>query len=143
MCGLDFGLKVRDVRLLPHQPLHAHCEVVNESPTHIAREAMIAGDDLCEIITFEPESDHGLSLLAGTQAIIIESRGGFYSESPASAIGFQQPYLRQLLGFIGITDVTFVHTEKIGLGPRARDAAVTAAKTQLATIARQGVGRAA
>jgi FMN-dependent NADH-azoreductase len=36
------------------------------------------------------------------------------NEGPAKAIDFQEPYLRQLLGFIGVTDVTFVHAEKIG-----------------------------
>jgi FMN-dependent NADH-azoreductase len=74
-------------------------------------------------------------LLTNKRVIIIESRGGLYSEGPATMLDFQEPYLRQLLGFIGLTDVTFVHAEKIGFGPQARDAAVAAAKTQLATLA--------
>lgn len=78
-------------------------------------------------------------LLAGKRAIVIESRGGLYSEGPAKAIDFQEPYLRQLLGFIGVTDVTFVHAEKIGFGPQARDAAVATAKMHLAGLARRSV----
>jgi hypothetical protein len=35
--------------------LCTRCEVVEESATHIVREATIAGDDLSEIIAFEPE----------------------------------------------------------------------------------------
>jgi FMN-dependent NADH-azoreductase len=78
-------------------------------------------------------------LLPGKRAIVIESRGGFYSEGPAKPADFQEPYLEQLLGFIGVTDVTFVHAEKIGFGPQARDAAVATAKMQLAKIAHQSV----
>jgi len=78
-------------------------------------------------------------LLVGKRAIVIESRGGLYSEGPAKAADFQEPYLAQLLGFIGLTDVTFVHAEKIGFGPQARDAAVATAKMQLASLARQSV----
>jgi FMN-dependent NADH-azoreductase len=76
-------------------------------------------------------------LLAGKRAIVVESRGGIYSEGPAKVVDFQEPYLRQLLGFIGVTDVTFIHAEKIGFGPQARDAAIGTAKMQLTALARQ------
>ena len=74
-------------------------------------------------------------LLAGKRVIVVESRGGLYSEGPAQAIDFQEPYLRHLLGFIGLTDVTFVHAEKIGYGPEARDAAIAAATAALRQLA--------
>jgi FMN-dependent NADH-azoreductase len=79
-------------------------------------------------------------LLAGKRAIVVESRGGFYSEGPAKAIDFQEPYLRQLLGFIGVTDVTFIHAEKIGFGAHARETAIATAKIQLSAVALQSVG---
>jgi FMN-dependent NADH-azoreductase len=37
-------------------------------------------------------------------------------------------------GFIGLTDVTFIHAEKIGFGPDARDAALRTAKARIAAI---------
>ncbi len=49
-------LKARDARLFLPPNLCTRCEVVEESSTHIVREATIAGDDLREIITFEPET---------------------------------------------------------------------------------------
>src|SRR5687767_4150228 len=49
-------LKARDARLFLPPNLCTRCEVVEESATHIVREATIAGDDLREIIAFEPES---------------------------------------------------------------------------------------
>ena len=48
-------LKARDARLFLPPNLCTRCEVVEESATHIVREATIAGDDLREIIAFEPE----------------------------------------------------------------------------------------
>lgn len=74
-------------------------------------------------------------LLAGKRVIVIESRGGLYSEGPAQAIDFQEPYLRHLLGFMGLTDVTFVRAEKIGYGPEARAAAIAAATGTLRGLA--------
>ena len=74
-------------------------------------------------------------LLIGKRVIVIESRGGLYSEGPAAAVDFQEPYLRHLFGFIGLTDVTFVHAEKIGFGPEARAAALSQAKVRIASLA--------
>jgi FMN-dependent NADH-azoreductase len=84
--------------------------------------------------TFSYSAAGPQGLLGGKRAIIITSRGGLYSEGPAKAFDFQEPYLRQLLGFIGITDVTFIHAEKIGFGPEAREAAIAQAKARIATL---------
>jgi FMN-dependent NADH-azoreductase len=73
-------------------------------------------------------------LLAGKRVIVIASRGGLYSEGPGQVLDFQEPYLRQLLGFIGITDVTFVLAEKLGFGPEAREQAIAKAHAQLGQL---------
>ncbi|WP_102959721.1 SRPBCC family protein [Mangrovicella endophytica] len=52
--GLE--LKARDAREFLPPNLCTRCEVVEESASHIVREATIAGADLREIITFEPGS---------------------------------------------------------------------------------------
>jgi Domain of unknown function (DUF1857) len=49
-------LKARDARLFLPPNLCTRCEVVDESATCIVREATIAGDDLREIIAFEPDA---------------------------------------------------------------------------------------
>ena len=59
------------------------------------------------------------------------------------AIDFREPYLRTLLRFIGLTDVTFIYAEKLGLGPQAREVALAAAKTKIAAVARQSPAEAA
>ncbi|GLS23889.1 hypothetical protein GCM10007874_69100 [Labrys miyagiensis] len=48
-------LKARDARQFLPPGLCTRCDVVEDSATHIVREATIAGADLREIITFEPE----------------------------------------------------------------------------------------
>jgi len=82
-------------------------------------------------------------LVGGKRVIVIEARGGFYSEGPAQAFDFQEPYLRHLLAFIGITDVTFVRVEKIGYGPEAREASVAAARNQILAMTPAELSRAA
>jgi FMN-dependent NADH-azoreductase len=87
--------------------------------------------------TFSYSESGPQGLLAGKRAIVIETRGGLYSEGLARAFDFQEPYLRQLLSFIGITDVVFVHVEKIAFGAEAREAALTTAKAKVAALVKQ------
>jgi FMN-dependent NADH-azoreductase len=93
--------------------------------------------------TFSYSAAGPKGLLEGKRVIVVESRGGAYSEGPAAAIDFQEPYLRHLLGFAGITDVTFVHAEKIGYGPEARAAALTSARQKIIGVTEAGLARAA
>lgn len=48
-------LKARDARLFLPPGLCTLCEVVEESATHLVREATIGGNDIREIISFDPE----------------------------------------------------------------------------------------
>ncbi len=51
-------------------------------------------------------------LLANKRVIVVTSRGGAYGKgTPAEKFDFQEPYLRHIFGFIGLTDVTFIHAE--------------------------------
>jgi FMN-dependent NADH-azoreductase len=88
-------------------------------------------------VTFTYTEAGPQGLLTGKRVIVVEARGGLYSEGPAQAIDFQEPYLKTLLGFIGLTDVTFIHAEKIGFGPEAREEALATAKTKVAAAAQQ------
>ena len=74
-------------------------------------------------------------LLAGKRAVIVETRGGLYSDGPAAAMDSQEPHLRTMLGFAGITNVTFVRVERLAMGPEAGAAAVEAANDTLRSFA--------
>jgi FMN-dependent NADH-azoreductase len=75
-------------------------------------------------VTFRYTEAGPEGLLKGKKAIVVEARAGLYSEGPAAAMDHQEPHLRTLLGFMGITDVTFVRAEKLAFGPEAAAAAV-------------------
>ena len=73
-------------------------------------------------------------LVKGKRAILVLARGGVYSNGPAKSFDFQEPYLRTVLGFIGITDVSVVHVEGVGnsaIGPEKALAAATAQSKQI------------
>jgi FMN-dependent NADH-azoreductase len=56
-------------------------------------------------------------LVRGKRALFITSSGGAYTPGTASAaVNFQEPYLRAIFGFIGITDVQFVAAENLNQG---------------------------
>jgi FMN-dependent NADH-azoreductase len=82
-------------------------------------------------VTFRYTEKGPEGLVSGKRAIVIESRGGLYSEGPAQSYDSQEPHLRTLLGFIGITDVTFIRAEKLAFGPEAREQAIGAAHAEL------------
>ncbi|GAB1584031.1 FMN-dependent NADH-azoreductase [Phyllobacterium phragmitis] len=82
-------------------------------------------------VTFRYSEAGPEGLVLGKRAIIIETRGGFYSEGAMQSFDSQEPHLRNLLGFIGITDVTFVRAEKLAFGPQAREQAIKAARVHI------------
>jgi len=82
-------------------------------------------------VTFRYTEAGPEGLLTGKRAIVVATRGGLYSEGPAKAMDSQEPHLRTMLSFIGITDITFVYAEKLAFGPEAREASIGEAKGKL------------
>jgi len=71
-------------------------------------------------------------LLKNKKVFVIAARGGIYTgESPIRALDFQEPYLRAVLGFIGLTDMTFVHVEGQRMGPDSAEAGLVRARKSL------------
>lgn len=86
-------------------------------------------------ITFRYSESGPEGLMKGKRAIVILSRAGFYSAGPAQPMDSQEPHLVNLLGFMGITDVTVIRAEKLAFGPEAREQAINDAKAELAKVA--------
>jgi len=62
-------------------------------------------------VGYGPDGPRGL--LQNKKVVVITARGGAYEKgSPTEAFDFQEPYLKLVLSFIGLTDVTFIHAEK-------------------------------
>ncbi len=76
-------------------------------------------------VTFTYTAEGPKGLVENKRAIVVETRGGAYSEGPAAAFDSQEPHLRTMLAFMGITDVTFVRAERLAIDPAASIEAAT------------------
>ena len=74
--------------------------------------------------TFRYTAEGPEGLATGKRVIVASARGGVHSGAPSD---FQEPYLRFLLGFLGITDLEFIRAEGIAMSPRHRSDALAAA----------------
>lgn len=88
-------LKARDARLFLPPGLCTRCDVVEESATHLVREATIGGVDLREIIAFEPGSKVTFFQAAGPR------EGAIVNELFEDAAGQLQLRFYGLLGLRG------------------------------------------
>jgi FMN-dependent NADH-azoreductase len=84
---------------------------------------------------YGPNGPEGL-LPAGKKVFIASTRGGVYTgDSPAAALEHHESYLRGVLAFMGLTDVTTIHAEGLNLGEDAKAAAVARAQAEVAALA--------
>ena len=82
------------------------------------------------------EKGQPVGLTLGKRMICVTSRGGDYSaQSPFHAYDFQEPYLRAIFGFVGITDMHFINAQPMDVTPELRQAAITAAIEEARSLA--------
>jgi FMN-dependent NADH-azoreductase len=79
-------------------------------------------------VTFRYTATGPEGLLTGKQIYLALARGGIYRDTPNDS---QAPYLKTMLGFLGMTDVQFVYAEGLAMGPEAVENALTSAQTQI------------
>ncbi|HCG5294209.1 TPA: FMN-dependent NADH-azoreductase [Vibrio parahaemolyticus] len=83
-------------------------------------------------VTFKYTENGVQGLIEGKKAIVVTTRGGIHKDSPTDNV---TPYLRTVLGFVGITDVEFVYAEALNMGDDAASKGISEAQSQLATMA--------
>lgn len=83
-------------------------------------------------VTFKYTATGPQGLLTGKRAFVLTARGGIYAGSSAD---HQEPYLRQVMAFIGIHDVAFIHAEGLNLGADFHDKGLSQANASLAQLA--------
>jgi FMN-dependent NADH-azoreductase len=66
-------------------------------------------------------------LLEGKRLILVLASGGVYSDGPAKQLDFTEPYLRAVLGFIGLTDIEVVRVEGVAMSTIGAEKAVATA----------------
>lgn len=58
-----------------------------------------------------------VGLLHDKKVVVVTSRGGSYAPgTPTASFDFQEPYLRHILGVMGLRDITFIHVDKQSQG---------------------------
>ncbi|WP_026606616.1 FMN-dependent NADH-azoreductase [Methylocapsa acidiphila] len=72
--------------------------------------------------TFRYADSGVLGLANDKKAILVLASGGVFTEGPWRPWDFVEPYLRQILGFIGIVDVQTVRVEGMNIPLLAADA---------------------
>jgi FMN-dependent NADH-azoreductase len=82
--------------------------------------------------TFRYTSDGPQGLAVGKKVVVVSTRGGVYAGTAyEAAMDHQESYLRTVLNFLGMTDVTFVRAEGIAM---KKDEAVATANRQIAEL---------
>jgi FMN-dependent NADH-azoreductase len=79
-------------------------------------------------VTFRYTENGPEGLLQGKKVYVALTRGGKYRDTPADS---QVPYLKTVLGFLGMTDIQFVYAEGLALGGEAERAALAGAAAQI------------
>jgi FMN-dependent NADH-azoreductase len=85
--------------------------------------------------TFRYTEKGPVGLAGGKKVIIVSSRGGMYAGMPyEAAMDHQEAYLRTVLNFIGITDVSYVRAEGVAISPEKLREAIASAGRDIARL---------
>lgn len=79
-------------------------------------------------VTFRYTANGPEGLLKGKTVYVALARGGVYRNTPADT---QVPYLRTVLGFLGMTDLRFVYAEGLNMGEDAQQRGIASALEQI------------
>ncbi|MGF1765471.1 FMN-dependent NADH-azoreductase [Aliivibrio kagoshimensis] len=80
-------------------------------------------------VTFNYTEQGPKGLLTGKKAIVVTTRGGIHKETDSMV-----PYLKTILGFVGITDVEFVYSEGLAMGLESAEKSMLQAKLELSAL---------
>jgi FMN-dependent NADH-azoreductase len=81
--------------------------------------------------TFKYTETGPQGLATGKKVYIVLSSGGVYSEGPAAPMNHAVPYLKTVLGFMGMTDVEVIYVEGLAFGPEAAEKAIATAQAKV------------
>lgn len=81
--------------------------------------------------TFEYTEEGPVGLVDDKPVLIIETRGGFYSEGPTAEMEHSLSYLSTILRFIGIENINAVVAELLDVDEEHREKGLAGAKNEL------------
>ncbi|MCC8934335.1 FMN-dependent NADH-azoreductase [Rhizobium sp. 'Codium 1'] len=86
-------------------------------------------------LTFTYTENGPVGLAKGKKAYLVLAAGGVYSSGPGAPMNHAVPYLKTVLGFLGIDLVETVYVEGLAYGPEAAEKAVAAAQAKVVELA--------
>ena len=86
-------------------------------------------------LTFKYTESGPVGLATGKKVYVVLASGGVNSQGPAAGMNHAVPYLKSVLGFLGITDIETIYVEGLAFGPEAAEKAIGAAKARAEEIA--------
>jgi FMN-dependent NADH-azoreductase len=81
--------------------------------------------------TFKYGATGPVGQVTGKKVYVISASGGIHRNQQTDGV---TPYLRTLLGFLGMTDVEFIYAEGLGMGPEAEASGLAGARAQIADL---------
>lgn len=81
--------------------------------------------------TFVSTAEGKKGLLRDRPVIVVTASGGYVNDTPAGQPDFLTPYLRAILGCIGLNQVEFLRLEGLARGPEAVERALAAARAAI------------
>ncbi len=86
-------------------------------------------------MTFRYTDKGPVGLVTNKKVYVVLASAGAYSSGPAAAMEHAVPYLRTVLGFMGMTDVEVIRIEGTAFGPEAIEKAITDAQSRIGELA--------
>jgi FMN-dependent NADH-azoreductase len=85
-------------------------------------------------VTFAYTEQGPKGLLKDKKVYLVASTGGVHEVGVSD---FLRPYMKLVMGFIGLTDVEIITASGLNLGPEQREAGLNAARKQIASLVAQ------
>jgi FMN-dependent NADH-azoreductase len=82
-------------------------------------------------VTFRYTANGPEGLIKGKKVYVVSARGGKYLGTPNDT---QTPFLKTFLGFVGMTDVSFIYAEGLNLGAESANEALAGAREAIAAV---------
>jgi FMN-dependent NADH-azoreductase len=84
--------------------------------------------------TFSYGANGPQGLVGGKKVYVFTASGGVYSSGPGAAYDHLTTYLGAVLGFLGMTDVTFIAAEGVSMGEEAAATAIAKGRSDIDAI---------
>ncbi|EHU9517444.1 FMN-dependent NADH-azoreductase [Vibrio vulnificus] len=82
-------------------------------------------------VTFTYTDQGPKGLIEGKKAVVVTTRGGIHKDAASDII---TPYLKTVLGFVGVTEVEFVYAEALNMGEDFASKGLASASEHLAAL---------